>query len=182
MAVGCVRRALGRHPASLNPSAPLPWKLLSTFSSRKPHFIKKVRTCTGSQVRWFGWRRGPGDESAAAGGVLGGVLGLPSQRGRLGGCSESALCMAASRTRCSAVKYRGDPLARRRTDGTALVASPFSSASLRAYCAGALDISQGPEALEPGTLRKRHDCVALSSALTFSERVELLEKQNLGLR
>lgn len=123
------------------PSAPLPLKMSSTFFSRKSRFSKKEHTSSGSQVRMsVAPESEVGDAFAAAGGVLGGVLGLPSQRGRLVRCSESALCMATSDTRRSEVKYRGTELARSRTDATAVKASPFNIASLRAYCAGALDI------------------------------------------
>lgn len=91
---------LGLRSSSLVPSAPLPLKMSSTFFSRKPRFSKKEHTSSGPQVRRsLLSESGSADSFAAAGRVLRGVLGLPSQRDRLAGCSESGLCMATSDTR-----------------------------------------------------------------------------------
>lgn len=178
-------RPLGRNPLPpsaqpLSPSAPLPLKLSSTFFSRKPSPSKKEHTSSTSQVGRSMWSSERGYALAAAGRMLGGVLGLPSQRGRFAGCSGSALCMATCDSRRSEIKYRGTRLARSRTDATALEASPFSGA-IRAYCAGALDISRGSLASlrrqRPAHCASAMICaLALNSAPVFPERAELLEK------
>lgn len=109
--LGCLPRGLsplGPSVAIPRPSAPLPLKMSNTFFSRKPRFSRKEHTSSGSQFRRsLLWESGSADWFAPAGGVLCGVLGLPSQRGRLAGCSKPALCMATSDTRRSEVKYRG---------------------------------------------------------------------------
>lgn len=110
----------------------------SSAESSMPLRFRKRHTCSGSQVLQSSGSLGSGDLSAAWKWVFCGVLGLLSHRGRLGGWSESALCMATHSVRRSTVKNRGAQLSRRRTDSPTLAASPFSVASLLAFCAGAL--------------------------------------------
>lgn len=127
-----------RRPRPLSPPALLPRQRSSSSESPKPLRFRKPHTCSGPQVRWSGWRLGPRDLSAAAGGVFGGVVGLPSRRGRLEGCWESALCMATPSTRRSTAWNPGALPTRRRTDSPAPTASQLSTASPQASRAGAL--------------------------------------------
>lgn len=181
----CGLSLLGPTVAILRPSGPLPLKMSSTFFSRKPRFSKKEHTSSGSQVRRsVFWKSSSADRLAVAGGVLGGVLGLPSQRGRLAGCSKGALCMATSDTRGCEVKYRG-------TGSRAAALTPHPKSESIQFCQppGLLRRRPGhqpwerglPGALAPGPLRKRNAyAIALNSALVFLRKGGVIRKAKLS--
>ena len=134
----------------LSPLALLPRKRSSSRGSPKPLRFRKQHTCSGPQLWWSGRSSRPEDLPAAAERVFGGVLGLPSHRGRLKGWSESAPCMATTRARHSTVKNRGAWTARRRTGGRpAARTSPLRAACLLASRAGALTAQPLGPAAQP---------------------------------